>query len=259
MLGLRVVSLRLVLGALVLLAPAAVAGLESGARSQTDRQTRIFALPPGRSISVNITIGTVRVEGTPRTDASVEIVRTASAAGALARIPVDIEESDSEVRISAVQAGDATDPALRTDLTLQVPAAAVVKSIRIMEGRLTISRLRGEINADVRRGPIEATDVQGVVRLETGIGPVTASRMTLVPDGLLRLRAFNGDLRLSLTRRPTDARVLALALNGTISSDIPLQMKDTWGPRWGEATLGKGEPVISLDVVTGKITIEVGG
>ena len=33
-------------------------------------------------------------------------------------------------------------------------------------------------------------------------------------------------------------------------------MKDTWGPRWGEATLGKGEPVISIDVITGTIEIK---
>ena len=51
------------------------------------------------------------------------------------------------------------------------------------------------------------------------------------------------------------ARILALALNGQITSSIPLTMRDTWGPRWGETTLGKGEPVISLDVVTGSIAI----
>jgi hypothetical protein len=79
----------------------------------------------------------------------------------------------------------------------------------------------------------------------------------LSADGLLRLRAFNGDVRLTLVEKPSDARILALALNGTISSQIPLRMKDTWGPRWGEATLGKGEPVISIDVITGKIDIRV--
>ncbi len=69
------------------------------------------------------------------------------------------------------------------------------------------------------------------------------------------MRAFNGDVLLTLAARPTDARILALALNGTIASDIPLNRKESWGPRWSEATLGKGEPVISIDVVTGKIEI----
>ena len=124
-----------------------------------------------------------------------------------------------------------------------------------MEGRLTLSGLRGAITADVRRGSIDASDLAGAVRLETGIGDIRATHMTLSPGGLLRLRAFNGDVRLALAARPADARIMALALNGTIASDIPLTMKDTWGPRWGDATLGKGEPVISLDVVTGRIEI----
>jgi hypothetical protein len=48
---------------------------------------------------------------------------------------------------------------------------------------------------------------------------------------------------------------MALALNGTVTSEIPLTRKDSWGPRWAEATLGTGEPVISLEVVTGAVEI----
>jgi hypothetical protein len=83
---------------------------------------------------------------------------------------------------------------------------------------------------------------------------LTGTRLSA--DGLLRLRAFNGDVRLTLAQRPVDARIMALALNGHITSDIPLTMRDTWGPRWGEATLGTGEPVISIDVVTGTVEIK---
>jgi DUF4097 and DUF4098 domain-containing protein YvlB len=85
---------------------------------------------------------------------------------------------------------------------------------------------------------------------------VTVTGARLPPNGLLRLRSFNGDVRLTMAERPTDARILALALNGQIKSDIPLTTRDTWGPRWGETTLGKGEPVISIDVVTGMIEIK---
>ncbi len=72
----------------------------------------------------------------------------------------------------------------------------------------------------------------------------------------MRLRAFNGDVRLIRAGRPRDARVMALALNGTIRSDVLLTRKDTWGPRWGETTLGTREPVISIDVITGAIQIK---
>ena len=56
---------------------------------------------------------------------------------------------------------------------------------------------------------------------------------------------------------PEDARILALALNGTITSAIPLTSKDDWGPRWAEASIGRADRVVSLDVVTGTIRIEL--
>jgi len=136
-----------------------------------------------------------------------------------------------------------------------VPLSAVIDRVQVMEGRISISRFTGTINADIRRGPIEGKDVSGTLRLESGIGSVILTGTRLSANGLLRLRAFNGDVRLTLAERPTDARIMALALNGSIKSEIPLAMKDTWGPRWGETTIGKGEPVISLDVVTGTVEI----
>jgi len=85
---------------------------------------------------------------------------------------------------------------------------------------------------------------------------VTLNNTRLSEDGLLRLRAFNGDVKLTLAERPTDARIMALAMNGQVRSDIPLTRRNTWGPRWGETTLGKGAPVISLDVVTGVVELK---
>lgn len=238
------------IGAVLALMPAAVG-------ADTDRQTRTLPLPAGRAIVIAITVGQVRIEGGDRTDVLIEIVRHAPGAEGLARIPVHVEESEREVAIRGVQADQGTNPDLRTDLTLRVPRDAIVRSVSILEGSLTLAHLGGEIGADIRRGSIDAEDLQGTVRLETGIGDITATRVRLSPGGLLRLRAFNGDVRLTLAGAPADARIMALALNGTIASEIPLRTRETWGPRWGEATLGAGEPVISIDVITGRIEITV--
>jgi DUF4097 and DUF4098 domain-containing protein YvlB len=243
------VPLHLVLGVLAFVAMA------PPQRANTDTQSRTVSLPPERTLSVEITIGNIRVEGSDRRDAVIEVVRHAPTADALAALPLEIVEEEQQVRIRSVQPEGGTDARLRSDVTVRVPHGAVFSSIRIVEGKLTLQGLSGSVNADVRRGPIDAVDVGGTVRLETGIGNVTANRTRLTPGGLLRLRAFNGNVVLTLAARPTDARILALALNGSIASDIPLSRKDTWGPRWSEATLGKGEPVISLDVVTGRIEI----
>jgi len=239
----------------VLFRLALAAVLAIGPAPATDTQSRTVALPAARSLTLETTVGNVRIVGEPRQDASIEIVRQAPRPEGLARMPVTIDETATEVRVRAAQLEGATDPALTTDVTLRVPYEARLSSIRLREGRLTLVRLRGVVTADVRRGSIDAADSEGTLRLESGIGDIVADRMRLSPGGLLRLRTFNGDVRLTLEQRPADARIMALALNGTITSDITLTMKDTWGPRWGEATLGRGEPVISIDVITGTIQI----
>lgn len=221
----------------------------------TDRRSYTIALPAGRSLSVALTVGHLRIQGEPRADAVIDVARTAPSTAALSRIPVDVEETATAVRVVGTQLIAGADPALKTDVTIRVPRAAVLDELRVMEGRITLTDLAGAVTADLRRGPIVATNLQGKVRLETGIGDVVATGMRLSPDGVIRLRTFNGDVRLTLAERPANARVMALALNGTIESEIPLTLKNTWGPRWGEATLGTGEPVISLDVVTGEIDI----
>jgi hypothetical protein len=222
----------------------------------TDRQTQSVALPAGKALSIEVTIGTVRIDGWDKADAEIVVERRAPNAAQLARVPVVIDDSPAGVIVRALQTDNTTDPALRTDITVRLPRAAAIEHVQVLEGRIALDGLNGRITADIRRGPIDARELSGTVRLETGIGSITLTAARLSANGLLRLRAFNGDVRLWLARRPTDARILALALNGPITSEIPLATRDTWGPRWGEATLGTGEPVISIDVVTGTIEIK---
>ena len=205
---------------------------------------------------LELTVGDVRILGSDRADVDVAVQRSAPTIEGLQQLPLVVEDTPERVTLRLVQADGGTDAAFRTDVVLRIPLDATVERVRVMEGKLTVEQLRGALTADVRRGPIDATDVAGALRLETGIGSITLKNARLSPGGLLRLRAFNGDIRLQMPGAPADARVMALALNGTIQSDIPMTTRDGWGPRWSEATLGKGEPVISIDVVTGKVEIK---
>ena len=221
-----------------------------------DTQSRTIPLPAGKTLVIEATVANVRIEGWDKSDAEITIERHAPSAELLAKLPVTVDDTPARVTVRAIQAEGQTDPDYRCDIVVRLPPAAVIDRVQVLEGRITVTRFAGSLTADIRRGPIEGRDVSGALRLETGIGSVVLTGARLSTGGLLRLRAFNGDVRLTLAERPADARIMALALNGQIKSDIPLTMKDTWGPRWGEATIGKGEPVISLDVVTGTIEIK---
>jgi hypothetical protein len=208
--------------------------------------TRTIPLPPGVTITVESTVGDVEIRGWERDELAVSIEAPDA-------VVPRVDEAPSSIVISAVQPGGGMDRGLRTRIILRAPPRTVFESIRMLDGRLKIDGLSGSVTADVRQGEIHATRVGGRLRLETGFGDVKVEDATLDPDGLLRLRAFNGDVHLALARRPADARILALSFNGRIDSAIPLQRREQFGPRFGEATLGKGEPVISIDVVNGNI------
>ena len=222
----------------------------------TDRQTRVIALPDGRPLVIEITIGNVRIEGWDKSDVEITVERRVPAAPQFERLPLSIAEVPPGVVVRALQTNHTTDPAFRSDVTVRVPRSAIIERLVVLEGRISIEGFNGTINGTIRRGPIDARDISGTMRLETEIGSITVANATLSPNGLMRLRTFNGDVKLMLAQRPPDARILALALNGSIKSDIPLFLKESWGPRWGEATLGKGEPLISVDVVTGTVEIK---
>jgi hypothetical protein len=223
----------------------------------SDRVTRTVPLAPGSVIRVDTTVGDVTIVGSNRPDVAVEIVRRAPASDSLPKFPVVIDNSGDALRVGATQLADGRDAALISTVVIRAPANANFQSIRMFEGRLRISGLTAACDADVRRGSIEATDIAGRVRLESGLGSVDVKDATLAPGGMLRIRVFNGPLRVRLARAPENARILAVTLNGQIKSDIPLTMKDQFGPRFGETTLGSGEPVMSLDVVKGDIAISV--
>lgn len=222
----------------------------------TDRQTRTIPFPQGKSLSIEVTIGTVRIEGWDKPEAEIVIERRAPTAAQLAGVPLSFEDTASRLLVRALQSDQGTDPALRADVTVRLPRAALIERLHVFEGRIAIHDMTGSVTADIRRGPIDGREVSGTMRFETGIGSIAVTGARLSAGGLLRLRTFNGDVRLTLVERPADARILALALNGQINSDLPLTRRENWGPRWGEATIGKGEAVISLDVVTGTIEIK---
>jgi len=239
-------------------AVALLAARGAGAAEATDRFSRTLSHSPSRAIRIDATIAEVTIVGSDRADIAIDIVRRAPASADLATYPVRIDEGVDLLRVDVTQAGDGRNPALKTEIVVRAPASANFQAVRVFEGRVRLERLTTMCDVDVRRGPIEAIAVAGRVRLESGIGRIDVRDAALTPGGMMHLRIFNGPAAVRFARPPSDARILAVTFNGRITSDVPLTMKDRFGPRFGETTLGSGEPVLSIDVVTGDITIAIG-
>jgi len=227
----------------------------------TDRVSRVVPLAEGTPIRIDATVADVTIVGSNRPDVSVEVVRRAPTAADLSSYPVVIATRDGALHISAVQAAINGEPGrdanLKTEITIAAPATAKFEAIRVFEGRVRLTNLKAAVDVDLQRGPVEATGLAGRIRLESGIGSIDVRDSELTRGGMMRLRLFNGPLRVRFARAPSSARILAVTFNGTIASDIPLTKKEQFGPRFGETTIGDGDPVMSMDVVTGNIEISV--
>jgi len=237
---------------------AAAVALVSAADA-TDRVSRVVQLAAGVPIHVDATIADVTITGGTRSDLQIDVERRAPSRDGLSRFPLAIDSRADGIFIAARQDGDARDATLRSTLTIAAPADAVFERVRVFEGRVRVQHLRRACDVELQRGTIEGVGLAGRVRLDAGLGSVDVRGAELTPGGMMRLRVFNGPLRVRFERPPANARILALTFNGAISSDLPLTMKDRFGPRFGESTIGTGDPVLSMDVVKGDITVAVDG
>ncbi|HEY2905104.1 MAG TPA: hypothetical protein VGJ29_04335 [Vicinamibacterales bacterium] len=241
------------LAAVVLAAVPAIATADA-----IDRTSRVVDVSGGMPIRLDATIADVTIVGSDRENLAIEIVRRAPSADRLALYPVAIDQQADGVHISVVQADQGRDASLKTEITIAAPASAVFQAIRVFEGRVKVTNVRGACDVDLRRGTIEAARLAGRIRLEAGLGGVDVRDSDLTAGGMMRLRVFNGPVRVRFAKPPVNGRILAVTFNGRLTSDIPLTMKDKFGPRFGETTLGTGDPVMSIDVVKGDIAITTG-
>jgi hypothetical protein len=223
--------------------------------AQAARVTRTLRMPLNTPIAIRATVGDVTVAGWDRPEVEVEITRSAPSPDGAASISAAIESDDTGLRITAVQPEPQKDARLRGSITVHAPVDQPIGRVDLFEGTIALLHLRGGVRATVDHGSIKAIALGGVVRLETGIGDVQLENAQLADEGMIKLRAFNGNVSLSFAATPAHARILALSLGGDIRSDIPLHLKDRFGPRFGETTLGGGGPLVSIDVVSGNIRI----
>lgn len=239
------------LGILVVGGVAALHG-ESGVSVASARSV---ALPPATPVRIRLDVGTLTVTGSARPDVAVRIVRHAPDAEALRTLEEHVAVTPDGLEVTVVPRGRTHDATLSSTVVVELPAAQPVADLQLFEGPLRLAGLSGPLRATVTRGSIEASELSGDVRLETVMGPISVRRGQHPLDAPLRLRTFNGDINLSLPSPLPNARILALALNGTVTSTLPLTTRTTVGPRFSEATFGSGNPVVTLEVVNGHIRI----
>jgi hypothetical protein len=125
--------------------------------------------------------------------------------------------------------------------------------------------VNGEIRAAGLRSNVEATTVNGSIRISTS-GHATASTVNGSIDASMgnadwgddvSFSTVNGGISLELPDN-VNAVVRASTVNGDISSDFPVTVTGRFGPRTMRGTIGQGGHELELETVNGSIELKKG-
>ncbi len=228
---------------------------------ETAEWRKTYQLRPGGRVEITNVNG--KIDVTPSTDNSVEIVALKIARGAtpeaakanLERIEIREESGETGITIETkvARANGLMNGGTEVQYTVKVPASAEVKFTTV-NGGIELLGLTGRVNAETTNGGIRAREVAGPIDASTTNGGVDVE-LTQVSQPGVKLECTNGGIKLRL---PSDAKatISASITNGGIGiSEIPGLDTTESSRRRLEARLNGGGPNIRLSGTNGGIQI----
>jgi hypothetical protein len=153
----------------------------------------------------------------------------------------NVEEDHNMVTIGPDRGG------MGLNLTIQVPANTSLELWTVNGGRIDVTGISGEIDAENTNGSIELKNVSGAVTAHTTNGSVTVSLDHTPPDKPMSFSSLNGKVDVTLPA-DTKARLRLKTTNGEIYSDFDVKVEpDTTKPVVEDARGQGGRYRIRMD------------
>jgi Putative adhesin len=222
---------------------------------------KTYQLQPGGRVEISNVNG--KIDVTPSSDDTVEVIATKIARGATAEaakaalegIEITEEANSALIRIQTKvpRMNGIFHGSSQVEYAVKVPPSAEVRFTTV-NGGIEIAGLNGRVNAETTNGGIRARDVGGPIEASTTNGGVDVE-LTNVKEPGVKLECTNGGIKLRL---PQDAKanLSASITNGGIELQ-GMSAEQTTQPsrRRLEARLNGGGPSIRLAGTNGGIHI----
>lgn len=244
----------------------------------------------GRWFRLSSVNGPVTVEASRDNRVHVRAEKEPGRRGAITDVAFQVMQTGGDVRICALWRGDVCDEDglrsrgnnrndredredrdVKVRFTVSVPAGVHV-SAGTVNGAMTVRNVTADVRASTVNGAVEvlnvggqvrATTVNGAVDVSTRNGPVTATTVNgnvdvtmsaIARAGEMKFTTVNGTVRVTMPEG-LDANVELETMHGSITSDYPVQLSGTFGPRRAQGTIGRGGPRIELETLNGSIEL----
>jgi DUF4097 and DUF4098 domain-containing protein YvlB len=251
--------LRLIPAFLVVAAFALTARAENYSHTESLDQTHSFEA--NGEVTLSNVNGAVIIRTWDRNEVRIEAEKRAKTEEELGLIDLQIDPSPSRLAIKVklprrTSGWFSNGGSIRASvaLTLTVPATARLRDIETVNGRITITDVRGPVHARSVNGQIEARGLGGDTSLETVNGTIRAELSATTSDQRISTETVNGSATISL---PHDASLLVSArcVNGSIDCDFPITLKGSVNRRQLRGTIGGGAASLDAETVNGSIRI----
>jgi DUF4097 and DUF4098 domain-containing protein YvlB len=250
------------MSAFFLISNAALGSDQNGKLTEEFHQAYPFSAQ-GRIQIENIN-GAVHISGWDRNEIKVDAVKSAWSKERLdeAKIEVHADQNDFAIRTDYPDhdrsfnfgSDDERHNPASVEYTITVPRQARLDEIKLVNGRLDVKDVSGEVNASCVNGRIQISNLQGPAKLDTVNGELDAT-VDQLPSSELKLSSVNGKLRVTL---PSDAKaeLKASTVSGNISDDFGLPVtRHQYVGRSLHGQLAGGGTLVKLSNVNGAIEI----
>lgn len=215
----------------------------------------------GRVNLANIN-GGVTIKVWDRPSVQVDAVKKAYRKDRLDEAHIEVTATEENIRIKT-EYPDETFRGNRTrfdnpatvDYALTVPRKAMLESIELINGRIDIDAVEGNVKATSINGSVTARGLMGEAKLSTINGPLEVVFAQLDESKPISLNSVNGSVTLIIPSN-SNAMIRASTVHGAITNDFGIQVKH--GEYVGhnlDGQIGSGGPKIKLENVNGGIRI----
>ena len=214
------------------------------------------------SANVNVTLsninGSVEITAWDRNEVQLDAVKTADSQEKLKEAEIRVSASESSVYISThyPEHRNNNNPA-SVQYQLHVPRSARLGKIDLVNGKLDIDGVKGEVNGSSVNGSVSGRGLTGDVDLSTVNGSVSSELIDMGSARHVKLSSVNGHVEIAMPK-DANAHLTANTVSGNISSDFPLTIHKGWVGSDLDTTMGSGTTRVELSNVNGSIKIHGG-
>ena len=241
---------------IILLAGAAWAGggaLRADNPPASQEFQHSYSLAPHGRIRIENRYGDVRITAWDRDEVRIEAVKSAADEERLADASIVVDSTAEQLVVRTQYAGAESEAPASVEYRITVPRTANLDEIRLTNGALSISGLKGAVKATSVNGSITAERLEGKADLATVNGQVEAGFDRVSAAHPISLRSVNGKIVLSLPSG-SGGQLIAQNRSGEIQNDVGKPAPQI-SRHHLETTLGSGGPQIVLHNVNGGISI----